>query len=708
MHVMFQQIKNMKKVLLIIFVLASMCANAQVYQLMPQYGYQAPRMAFDSTLQIPTTCGVPTLKSVQFVTKKSAVAFDSCNNKFYTYNPKTQVWSEVSGGSGIDSLKRSTDSIFARKNGSFVFQYKDSIGGGSGSDTAKVVIAQVRNIEATTLQIGEVVYLKSSTGNVASVKRASNKDDSTSSRTLGVVRASIAPNATGFVTTQGQCEKMNLGSFAEGDILWLDSIAGGFTKIKPIAPFHGVFIGIVERANNGNGIAYIRPQNGFELNEIHDVQITNPATNNILLYNSPSKVWQNKAYGLSTLLDAGNQSYTRTSNQFRNMALFDTIGGVNTYMSLQYGGGNTNLLQYQNGIFQSNLSAGTLSIANLQTYGSYIAGGMGFGIDLTLAGSYGHCMQFFKTSTNNIRKLSSKFTTSTQNFATTSYLPETDGTLANKVLLNGTTYNSDDNGQINLGTIGGGIDSLRRSRDSVFARKNGTFIFQYRDSIGGGGSGSTGVNGLNGTTNIGLGGTLSQNTTINGAGYSLNIGTTGSTLTTLKLNGEQVQFENLNPRNIADQSRIAIAVLDTTNNNTLRTIPIGSVGEGKVLRGKFTCIFDQNINDYVVSWKIDKNNTGYTWSLYRFAGGRFNLQNNVVDPNAENAFINDCDWFGGLMFRPNNISSERYGQIFELDKHTAQIKLFDASGNGVDEVEGASFEIRFYENCEEGNSNSPQ
>ena len=162
----------MRKLITIICILFCLQSSAQVYQLMPQYGYQAPRMAFDSTLQIPTFCGVPTLKSVQFVTKKAAIAFDSCNNRFYQYNPSTLAWSVVSGGGGstdttslsnrinlklnisdtaamlnpylkkidtatlsnrinlkIDSVKRRRDSVFAYRNGTEVFQFKDSIGG---------------------------------------------------------------------------------------------------------------------------------------------------------------------------------------------------------------------------------------------------------------------------------------------------------------------------------------------------------------------------------------------------------------------------------------------------------------------------------------------------------------------------------------------------------------------------------------------------
>jgi len=100
----------MKRIFIILFCLISFVSKAQVYQEMPQYGYRANRMAFDSTLQIPTVCGVPTLKSVVSVNKKAAIAFDSCNNRFYQYNPKTLAWSIISGGGGgSQNLQQVTD-----------------------------------------------------------------------------------------------------------------------------------------------------------------------------------------------------------------------------------------------------------------------------------------------------------------------------------------------------------------------------------------------------------------------------------------------------------------------------------------------------------------------------------------------------------------------------------------------------------------------
>ena len=90
----------MRKLILFLLVFVSAKVSAQVYQEMPQYGYRANRMAFDSTLQIPTVCGVPTLKSIVKTNKNGAIAYDSCNAVFYTYNPKTLTWSAVSGGGG--------------------------------------------------------------------------------------------------------------------------------------------------------------------------------------------------------------------------------------------------------------------------------------------------------------------------------------------------------------------------------------------------------------------------------------------------------------------------------------------------------------------------------------------------------------------------------------------------------------------------------
>jgi hypothetical protein len=161
-------------------------------------------------------------------------------------------------------------------------------------DTATVVKAYVTNAEAVTITKGQVVYIFGAQGDRASVKLAKNTSDTFSSKTLGIVRADIAAGQAGWITTQGQVSGINLSAYNPGDILWLDSVPGGFTKNKPQAPYHSVFVGVVERANAGNGLIYVKPANGVELDELHDIRITSLANNEIIRYNSSLGYWENK------------------------------------------------------------------------------------------------------------------------------------------------------------------------------------------------------------------------------------------------------------------------------------------------------------------------------------------------------------------------------------------------------------------------------
>ncbi len=161
------------------------------------------------------------------------------------------------------------------------------------------VVTYVRNAEVTTLTTGTAVYLYSATGDHADVKRADNDSDATSSKTIGLVAAPIDPSENGPVVTRGYVDGIDLSvGYAAGDILWLGE-DGSFTTTKPSAPEHLVFIGIVVRATE-NGIVYVAVQNGYEIEELHDVKITSPANNDFLKYNSASAIWVNDQINLGT------------------------------------------------------------------------------------------------------------------------------------------------------------------------------------------------------------------------------------------------------------------------------------------------------------------------------------------------------------------------------------------------------------------------
>jgi len=65
-----------------------------------------------------------------------------------------------------------------------------------------------------------------------------------------------------------------------------------------------VFIGIVTRVNANNGEIFVKVQNGFELKEIHDVQLTSPTEGQALVYNG--SLWVNESVSVIAVnLDGG-------------------------------------------------------------------------------------------------------------------------------------------------------------------------------------------------------------------------------------------------------------------------------------------------------------------------------------------------------------------------------------------------------------------
>jgi hypothetical protein len=169
-------------------------------------------------------------------------------------------------------------------------------------------VAYVRN-DGANLTKGEAVYIAGAQGDRAKVKKANNLSDETSARTFGLAAQSIASGADGYILTNGQLQNLSiLTGFNAGDMVWLGSGEGTLTKTKPHAPQHAVFLGVVERPSNGNnGIMYVKVQNGYEIDELHDVRITSQQDNDLLV--SESGLWVNKPIGSTSNLLATTGSH---------------------------------------------------------------------------------------------------------------------------------------------------------------------------------------------------------------------------------------------------------------------------------------------------------------------------------------------------------------------------------------------------------------
>jgi hypothetical protein len=147
----------------------------------------------------------------------------------------------------------------------------------------------------------QAVKIIGATGQRISVNLAQGDTDLNSATTIGIVTETIAKNQEGFITTSGAINEINTtGSlqgetWADGDVLYLSpTIAGKITNIKPVAPQHLIILGYVEYAHNNHGKIFVKVDNGYELDELHNVLIATPTNDQVLQFESATSLWKNK------------------------------------------------------------------------------------------------------------------------------------------------------------------------------------------------------------------------------------------------------------------------------------------------------------------------------------------------------------------------------------------------------------------------------
>jgi hypothetical protein len=166
-----------------------------------------------------------------------------------------------------------------------------------------------------TINKGQAVYVTGSTGLSGTnmlVDRASNNIEMTSSKTMGLLEESLTKNGIGYVITEGLLAGLDTSAAGQaGDPVWLGTngnLIYGLTN-KPVAPAHLVFIGIVTRKQQNNGEIFVKVQNGFEVEEIHNIVLTNKSTGDMLKWNGTT--WVNFK-GASGSFTAGTKTVTVT------------------------------------------------------------------------------------------------------------------------------------------------------------------------------------------------------------------------------------------------------------------------------------------------------------------------------------------------------------------------------------------------------------
>jgi hypothetical protein len=270
-------------------------------------------------------------------------------------------------GLGARTLYRNNDGILIGGDivdgAEMLCVYNSTTSGFQTIGTApNTLISYVTNADSVTITKGQAVYAFGGQGDRLTVKLANNSSDATSAQTVGlVISTSIGVNQKGLIMVNGLLDGLSIlptATWSDGDAVYLGATAGSITKVKPVAPNHLVYLGFVTTASNGAaGRMYVRVQNGYELQELHNVYI-NPATlanNDIIQYDSSALLWKNESLSTAGIQPTLTLTTTGTSGAA-------TLVGATLNIPQYSGGGGASIIK---------LTAQTLTAASWVLSGGF-------------------------------------------------------------------------------------------------------------------------------------------------------------------------------------------------------------------------------------------------------------------------------------------------------------------------------------------------
>jgi hypothetical protein len=244
-------------------------------------------------------------------------------------------------------------------------------GGAVTLQIGQETVARVVNKTATNITLLEsnyqIVRVTGAQGQRPKVDLALANNDLNSTTTLGLVTENILNNAEGFITTSGQVQQINTtGSlqgetWVDGDVLYLSgTVAGQATNIKPAAPIHTVIIGFVEYAHINQGKIFVKVDNGYELEELHNVSAIAPNNNEVLTYDTPTLLWKPKTIATALGFTPENVANKENTLLDNSATKYPTNNLVKTFVTDNYMqvilncnvlgttvNGGTNIVMYQ-------------------------------------------------------------------------------------------------------------------------------------------------------------------------------------------------------------------------------------------------------------------------------------------------------------------------------------------------------------------------
>lgn len=272
------------------------------------------------------------------ITDNAIVRWDLVNTQIQN---SVITLSDVGEVAGANSVAFSTSPSGSSAIGKMIWNSTNktlSIGIGDGSVSALLGVDShvlVRNTTGIQINKGQVVRVNgASTGNMT-VALAQGNNDANTTTTIGVAAENIANSGTGMVIVTGLLGGLDTSAWTAGDMLFVSATTAGLlVNAAPAAPNHAVRMGYVVSSNPNSGIIYVNVDNGYELDELHDVAYPTAVANNDFLVYTTNR-WENKtpanartALGLGTLATLSTVPYSSVDNIATSRLLGRTTAGT--------------------------------------------------------------------------------------------------------------------------------------------------------------------------------------------------------------------------------------------------------------------------------------------------------------------------------------------------------------------------------------------
>lgn len=202
-------------------------------------------------------------------------------------------------------------------------------GGNVTLQIGQELLIRIYNNTGSPMTDMQVVKITGSQGQRLTASLAQATTEANSAATIAVVTEPISNNQEGFATIIGLVRNVNTSGFSEGAALYLSAVTPGvITATQPTAPNHSVRIGWCVRSHATQGSIFVNVHNGYALETLHDVLLTNKTSGDVLAWNGT--VWANKALAKG---DIGLGNVDNTSDANKPVSIAQALADTAIYNS---------------------------------------------------------------------------------------------------------------------------------------------------------------------------------------------------------------------------------------------------------------------------------------------------------------------------------------------------------------------------------------